>query len=637
MMPLPPGSRQAADEEARAEVEVLNSRLEKTRILNTKLAASLARLEASGKSVQEAIGPLYGNTQRLQVLGTNIDGILSAIERIRQPSDIKSNEEDIIRKGPEKAGLAAFLSSVKRVNKALTELRQTNLRSNQQAVADLERLLKNGNTQLEAHFQKILQEDSRPIEPLHFITKDKPFPMLSQDKTTRLGLINSYIISVYRQSGAPGAESPMLQVYAGVRGPYLTATLQNLAAASVNTAKKKTPDALYRQGANGMGAYAKGMEGAFLAEYDNICALFSRDEWGKGFNLTCQGAISELARTLRELNSHIKANLTTDCYLAYEIIEIMSSLSSSLEGRTGELKPSFAAALKPVRETGKSSLAELLEDTRRRINTLAVLPADAAAVPITTETMTRLQTMVDFLRPISSIMISLGDGGWKVSAASNGSSDQIPSLNSFDVGADGKQIFANYSIDTIDTLLAALEQKGKVLLKGKQALGVFLANNATIVDRMIRNSDLQPLLSSRMADIDKWRKNAAQLYNVALREPSLHLLDVQYTNRGSQRPPSGSAAAVDSAAIIKGLSSKDKDAIKEKFRLFNTTFDDFVAKHKSLNMEKEVREMLGRQVQQTIEPLYCRFWDRYHEVDKGKGKYVKYDKGSISAVFLGLS
>lgn len=66
------GSRQAADEEARAEVEVLNSRLEKTRILNTKLTASLGRLEASGKSVHEAIGPLYGKTQRLQVLGTSM-------------------------------------------------------------------------------------------------------------------------------------------------------------------------------------------------------------------------------------------------------------------------------------------------------------------------------------------------------------------------------------------------------------------------------------------------------------------------------------------------------------------------------------------------------------------------------------
>ncbi|KAF8859069.1 hypothetical protein BDZ45DRAFT_704439 [Acephala macrosclerotiorum] len=629
------GTRQAADEEARAEVEVLNSRLEKTRILNTKLSACLGRLETSGKSVQEAIGPLYGNTQKLQVLGTNIDGVISAIERIRQPSDIKSNEEDIIRQGPDKAGLASFLSSVKRVNKALAELRNTNLRSNQQAVADLSRLLKSGNQALETHFKKLLAEDSAPIEPLHYITKDKPFPMLSQDKTTRLGLINSYIVSFTKQSGA--GESPMLQLYASVRGPYLTYCLQNLSAASINTAKKKSPDAVYRQGTNGMGSYASGMEGIFLAEYDNICALFSRDEWGKVFNLTCQQAISELSRTLRELNSHIKANLTTDCFLAYEIIEIMSNLSSNLESRTGELKPSLAGALKPVRETGKGSLAELLEDTRRRVANLPTIPLDGATVPITTETMTRLHNMVDFLRPISSIMISIGDGGWKSNATSNNSSDQIPSLNSFDVGADGKQIFAHYCIDTIETLLNALDQKAKPLLKGKPTLGVFIANNATVIERMVRTSELQPLLSARMADIDKWRKNGAQMYSLAWREPSTHLLDVQYTNRGGQRPQSGSAQPIDSAAILKGLSSKDKDAIKEKFRLFNTSFDELVAKHKSLTMEKEVREMLARQVQQMIEPLYGRFWDRYHEVDKGKGKYVKYDRTSISAVFLSLT
>lgn len=536
---------------------------------------------------------------------------------------------------PEKAGLAAFLSSVKRVNKASQEMKQTNLRSNQQAVSDLSRLLKSGHTQLEGHFQKLLQEDSRPIEPLHYITKEKPFPMISQDKTTRLGLINSYIGSTMRQSGTPG-DSPVLQLYASVRGPYLTNTLQNLASATVNTARKKTPDSIYRQGTNGIGTYSKGMEASFLAEYDNICGLFAREEWGKVFNLTCQGAISELARTLRELNVHIKNNLTTDCYLAYEIVEIVSSLSSSLDVRTGELKPSFAAALKPVRETGKLSLGELLEDTRRRIANLPVIPGDGAALPITTETMTRLQTMVDFLRPISSIMISIGDGGWKSASASNASTDQIPSLKSFDVGADGKQIFAHYSVDTIDALLNSLESKAKPILKGKPTLGVFIANNATVIERMIRNSDLQPLLSSRMADVDKWRKTGAQLYTLAWREPSAHLLDVQYTNRGN-RPPSGSAASIDSATIVKGLNSKDKDAIKEKFRLFNASFDELVAKHKSLTMEREVREMLGRQVQQMIEPLYCRFWDRYHEVDKGKGKYVKYDKGSISGVFLSLT
>ena len=61
-----------ADEEARAEVEVLNSRLEKTRQLNKKIQASLTRLEANGKSMQDAIGPIYGNTQKLQILGTSM-------------------------------------------------------------------------------------------------------------------------------------------------------------------------------------------------------------------------------------------------------------------------------------------------------------------------------------------------------------------------------------------------------------------------------------------------------------------------------------------------------------------------------------------------------------------------------------
>ena len=61
--------RHAADEEAQAEVEVLNSRLEKTSQLTKKIQASLTRLETSGRSVQEAIGPIYSNTQKLQVLG----------------------------------------------------------------------------------------------------------------------------------------------------------------------------------------------------------------------------------------------------------------------------------------------------------------------------------------------------------------------------------------------------------------------------------------------------------------------------------------------------------------------------------------------------------------------------------------
>ncbi|KAI1143149.1 Cullin repeat-like-containing domain protein [Hypoxylon sp. FL0543] len=619
--------RHAADEEARAEVDVLNSRLEKTTQLTKKIQASLTRLEATGKSVRDVSGPLTGETKRLQTLGNNIDAVIAAIERLRQPADSKNDEEAIIRQGPEKAGLSNYLNSIKRLNKALADMKASNLRANQQTMADLQRLIKSGNTQLENSFDKMLRgETPRSIEPLQYTTKNTPFPLLSQDKISRLSLMNSYV------AGNSLSENPLIKIYADVRGQYLAQTLVNLAYASVNTAKKKSPDAIYRAGTNGIGMYAQAMEGLFVAEYDNICNIFMRQDWGPAFQMTCQAPLAELARTLRELNNHIKAHLSTDCYLAYEVTEIMSNLSSNIEERTGELKATLAAALKPVRETGKLSLAELLEDTKRKVGGMQALPSDGSPVPVVSETMQRLQTMVDFLRPISSIMISLGDGGWKSGAAANTSTDGIPSLASFDIGADGKEIFAHYCADTIETLMSALEQKARVLLKGKSVWGVFLANSVTIVERMIRDSDLKPLLEGKLGALDVYRKKAKMYYNDACKDVSMHLLDTIHTNR-SQRPPSGSS---ESTSILKGLGSKDKDSIKAKFQLFNASFDELVARHKTYSMEKEVRQMFAKDVQQMLEPLYNRFWDRYHEIDKGKGKYVKYDKSSISAVFLSL-
>ncbi|KAM0557917.1 hypothetical protein ACHAPJ_005081 [Fusarium lateritium] len=621
----------ALDEEARAEVDVLNSRLEKTTQLTRKIQSCLNRLETTGKSVQDVAGPLNGETRRLQVLGNNVDSVLSAIDRLRQPADSKNDEEQIIRVGPEKAGLSNYLGSIKRLGKALTEMQASNLRANQQTMADLSRLIKSGNSQLENHFETLLRaETPRTIEPLHFITKDKPFPSLPQDKIARLGLVYSYV-SDSNHNGA----SELAHIYAEVRGPYLSTSLANLAAASVNTAKKKSPDAVYRAGTNGIGTYSQAMEGLFLAEYDNVCSVFSREDWGIVFQSTCQAALAELARTLRELNAHIKNHLNTDCYLAYEITEIVSALSGKLETRTGELKGALAAALKPVRETAKSSLAELLDETRRKIGMLQMLPSDGAPIPLVSETMQRLQTMVNFLRPISSIMISLGDGGWKSNAAANGrSTDAIPSLASFDIGADGQEIFSHYCLDTIEMLLSGLDQKSRILMKSRAVAGVFMANSTIIIGRMVQDSeDLRRPLEGKLEILDQWRKKATAAYTDVCKDLSVHLFDTVHTNR-SHRPTSG---PVDSTSIVKGLGSKDKDKIKEKFTQFNSAFDDMVSRHKSYSMEREVRRMFGEDIRQKLQPLYERFWDRYHEIDKGKGKYVKYDKTSIAAVFASLA
>ena len=621
--------RRAAYAEESAEVEVLNANLANMKSLSKRINASMSRLEASGRTVQDAIGPVYGNTQRLQTMNANADKLLEAIDRLKQPMDMKNKEERILRSRPDRVGLGEYINSMDRTNQALRELKATNLRTNQQAISELSNLLAVGTQNLEEVFRDMCHRDSQPIEPLGFVMKGSEFPRLSSQKTAQLRTIHS-------QMQAPkGDLSPSAKAYAHERGQYITLSLQNLAAASLSTARKVGgADAVYRQGSNGIGTYAAGLQGMYIAEYDNICPIFSREEWGQVLHATCQSSLAAFASTLKDLDAHVKSNLITDCYLAYEILEVVSNMSFQIENRTGELKLAISDCLKPVRETAKSSLSQLLSELRSRIQQMNQLPVDGAAVPVTSEVMQRLQLMTAYLSPISSIMRSLGDGGWSAPNTAN-SNASIPTLKSFDVGADGKQLFAHYSIDTIETLLSNLETRARALLKGKSLQGVFLANNVAVIERMIRSSDLAPLLGSAQPKLDTWKKKASQLYTDAWKEVSSYLLDVQYTSK-TPRPPS-TGQGVDSAAVLKSMGSKDKDGIKEKFKNFNFAFDELVARHKSLKMEGEVRRMLGREVQAFIEPLYSRFWERYHEVDKGKGKYVKYDKTQLSGILGGLS
>jgi exocyst complex protein 7 len=169
--------RKGAFAEESAEVEVLFANMEKMKSVTKKIQASLNRLETSGKTVQEAIGPIYGNTQKLQVTNTNIDRVIEAIDRLRAPLDQTNREERIIRTGP-RGDLPGYIASLDRTTQTLAELRRSNLRSNQQAVSDLSALLKSGTKQLENVFRTILSDCStRTVEPLEYIMKCTRFQL----------------------------------------------------------------------------------------------------------------------------------------------------------------------------------------------------------------------------------------------------------------------------------------------------------------------------------------------------------------------------------------------------------------------------------------------------------------------------
>jgi exocyst complex protein 7 len=429
-------------------------------------------------------------------------------------------------------------------------------------------------------------------------------------------------------------------MYADVRGSYMARSLTTSSAASMSTARKLKADAIYRRGTCGIGTYASAVEGMITAEFDSIRMVFAREDWGRAVIPACRPVFNDFGKTLRDLNSHIQSNLMTDCFLAFEIVELVSGLALRLDAVFPDMEKPIAELLQPIRDTAKASLTRILEDTRSRVQGLVSLPPDSAAIPLSAEVVGKLQNLVDYMSPVTSVMASVGDGNWStLSPSSPNGALGNGSMRSFDtLGApDGPQLFAHYSSDVLETLINGLDARARLLMKSQGAGAVFMCNNISVVEGALRSSELGPLIANTVQPrIDTWRSKHVKLYVSAWTPASTALLDVQYTNRQSGRPASG-AGHTDSAAVIRGLSTKEKDNVKEKFRTFNATFDDLVGKHKAYKMERDVRPMLGREVQRTVEPLYGRFWDRYHEIDKGKGKYVRYSKGEIANVFATMS
>ena len=163
--------RIAAFAEERAEVEVLLNDAKRFGDLNKKIEASLARMRTTGDVLQQALGPTYSNTQPLHHINNNVNRMLATIDSWQKPLEGKVQAEEVLRDGPSKAGVAAYIASLARVETILAELTSKPLKVNEAATNELRALHSQGNTKLQQLFESVLKEQKEKIEPLHFITK----------------------------------------------------------------------------------------------------------------------------------------------------------------------------------------------------------------------------------------------------------------------------------------------------------------------------------------------------------------------------------------------------------------------------------------------------------------------------------
>lgn len=389
--------------------------------------------------------------------------------------------------------------------------------------------------------------------------------------------------------------------------------------------KKQSPGTLYVHGSCAISHYSTALDHMVTAEFSNISRVFPREECDGIHTRTCQTAIDEYTKTLRQLNAWVLENIQTECYLAFEMISVVSGLSFRLGSCNLELQRAIDKALLPIRDTAKQSLPRLIEDTRNGVRNLVSLPPNGAISPMTDACLTRLTHLTIYLTPLTATLESVGESGWRSPhnpASAMGSST-------------GEELFGKYAADMLEALVSTLETRAPTILRNRAIQGILLANTVSIINSSINTSALIDLVpSTELQRLHQWRKKGIAMYIDAWADPARELRDVIHTNRTSQggsRQSSGSHGPMDSAAYTKGMNSKDKDTIRANFQKFTTMFDELLAKHKTYSIELDIKPDIALGVEKLIEPLYARYWQRYHDLDKGKGKYIKYDPGEITA------
>ena len=118
------GVRNIDHREESASVAVLEAQAAKYGELGKKITVHQSRIVEVGDNLKELMGPAYNDTQVLQTtsnsksyptilyiadLDSDIDKVLAALERARQMSQDKGEEEQIIRNGYDCSSLSAHL------------------------------------------------------------------------------------------------------------------------------------------------------------------------------------------------------------------------------------------------------------------------------------------------------------------------------------------------------------------------------------------------------------------------------------------------------------------------------------------------------------------------------------------------
>ncbi|XP_031567122.1 exocyst complex component 7-like [Actinia tenebrosa] len=652
----------------------LKESLTKSDHITKNMLNILASFESRIHKLEDTIVPVHKETVDLQRRQSNIDRSLSALDHVISYHHVYSNTEHVIRDAPT-GNLEAYIKNLERVIDAIEFFTQNN--PNCLEMTHLTSLRECGRESLEKEFRMLLNRHSKPV-PGNVILdcigneegqlgEELNVEHLPEKVIEDLSTISNWLTG-------PGKTHSLdfMSAYAQIRSSTLVRSMQGIkeirimdsthssgkfkASSGVSTPTRKgisKKKDLRRVPSKPMEFSRKGSSLQTSLAFDSKDGKEEhKDEKSdidaSGYVLSCK-ALLKLIESERELmkpvipEEHQNAifdkliEAATDAFMAegetiistlkrfitkhnYSAImqtfpilkqfrQIQPHFDDIVQDTTAKTRMRFPNLIRILELTSSRALEEFADGIKHGPDKHSNMPKDGTVHELTRNTLIFMDQLLPYSETVGHVLATQQE-------------DQMRGFINRDKG-QLTRITAEYVQRVLGSLGLNLQLKAKVY-ESVTLSSLFLLNNYHYILKALQRSGLLELLKEgEITDIDDQYQMLVEeqknMYDKCWSKVLHYLLEMDKPGPA----PKGADAK---------LKDKQRQMIKDKFKGFNTEFDEIYQIQKTYTVpDDQLREEIRKKNFDLIVPLYRSFREKYEGVQftKNPEKYVKYSPDEV--------
>lgn len=599
-----------------ADVAVLNQNLIKSKELFTSISKSLNKISTKSSTASIKIKPILKDVNKLNDNRNQLDSGLNLLSEVSNYASETSKYESVLNNSIELIGLKKFIDTLARSKVLLKEMK-SNIKRFKGILINFENLIDKSELNLENYFQKVLKSNE-----------------LGTNKLNEIILIFQYFYS-----SSMNGQSTIDKIFMRSQSMKLVETIKPHE--EPTRPIKRNSNIPYEKGSNGINRYNNEMIKAIKAEIGLL------NDVGSRINLNASAKdmfiLDIVRKVINESYADVIGNFNkffgqsrvlNNDLLILETVENLNHFEKFLNVNNIDVRsfPIFNENYHQLINISSDIFRELIEYSENRVKSVEKL-TDLNATETVVELISRIRKLSEYNISLLKLINGMKLGSWlnlkpPVRFISVYTS-VIPNINDDIDESAPEHLLSCFISDYIDSIIINIEigLKADVSLK-KSMQGYFLIKNTILIETIINRS--QQLFTSLgnlgIERLNRLKKRFLKLFLDDWNYAS-YIIIRDMTTITTTNAVSGHSGS--------GMSSKEKEQIKELFKNFNESFEEALRNYERYNItDVNLRSYLSGEIKKLIMNAYFKLYDKYGsgEFTKNKAKYIKYNKHQFEQI-----